>query len=133
MYRIVCYGKNKENMDISFGQKVVGSKRPNFTQLIDENDVLFLYVDKKIVAYGVADKGYVDNNTTIWPDATYPYRVKLKNITILDKPYAISESKYRDELYETFGRGWPAKVLFTPNALPDSVGEPMFKEMTNPS
>ncbi|PIP28281.1 MAG: hypothetical protein COX29_02025 [Candidatus Moranbacteria bacterium CG23_combo_of_CG06-09_8_20_14_all_35_22] len=57
-------------------------------------DGLFFYVSKKGLAgyFLVASEAYKDSRH-LWPDRTYPYRIKIKDVKILMRPILFSEFK----------------------------------------
>ena len=128
-YRFICFGKNIENVKIALVHKTIGSKSSKFVDQIAAGDKVFFYVNSSIVCTATVDGLGYYSDQVVWSDKLYPYRFKLKNITIHKPAYNFLTTTFKDRLYSEFGRGWGYQFLYSPKALPPILGRELETDL----
>jgi len=139
-YYIVAPGSN---LDICLQRCIYGQKQ-NLISKWTQGDRVIYYVEREFAALAtVVGEPFFDNQTRVWPDDIYPYRIKVVPDVVLPRGRRIrADHEIRTRLQEALGKFWMLHIRSArriPEALfrhfqaliesvPGVVAEPVSKE-----
>lgn len=97
----------RTNLRVCLEQKLYGHRRNVLKDWVIGDRVIY-YADGKLAALGtVTGKPYFDDQTKVWPDDIYPYRIKVTPDVVLDPPNWVPvEEEIKKTLRRHLGQHW---------------------------
>jgi predicted RNA-binding protein len=96
-------------------------------------DKLFLIIEdgriRKIAGlFKVTSEQFIDD-TRVWTDKTYPYRVNINPIKVLapENRISLDEHNIKNDLLDLYGRGWGMKIVMSLSPLDSNLARNIQK------
>lgn len=115
------FAKMDYNSFISCIQQGRFGQNRNIMHNIKAGDRFFVLTNHGIVGLFEATTNYYFDDTKIWNDGVYPYRVNINLIKLVRKEDAIDVDLVKEELRKTYGNRWVFSVILNLKPLSEDI------------